>query len=334
MTENQNSNSNYQRNDRGRFNRPRSSKEWKLIEKMVMSSQDEHRKARRWGIFFKSLTFVYLFVMLMIFNPGMWDSGTVTASEPHVGLVDLKGMIMDDSEASADRLVSGLRDAFEAEHSKGVILRVNSPGGSPVQSGLVYREVQRLKQLHPEKKVYAVITDIGASGAYYISASADEIYADPASLVGSIGVVSDGFGFVGVMEKLGVERRVYTSGTNKAMLDPFQPEDPKQKEFFSSILSDVHQQFIDAVKEGRGDRIKDDDIVFSGLFWSGRQALELGLVDGLASPGQVAREIIGQEEIVDYTPRVSPLQAFTSRLGVSMADRLMATLGIGTISLK
>ncbi|MEN8668201.1 MAG: S49 family peptidase, partial [Ketobacter sp.] len=264
----------------------------------------------------------------------MWDSGTVTASEPHVGLVDLKGMIMDDSEASADRLVSGLRDAFEAEHSKGVILRVNSPGGSPVQSGLVYREVQRLKQLHPEKKVYAVITDIGASGAYYISASADEIYADPASLVGSIGVVSDGFGFVGVMEKLGVERRVYTSGTNKAMLDPFQPEDPKQKEFFSSILSDVHQQFIDAVKEGRGDRIKDDDIVFSGLFWSGRQALELGLVDGLASPGQVAREIIGQEEIVDYTPRVSPLQAFTSRLGVSMADRLMATLGIGTISLK
>ncbi|MGB1061888.1 MAG: S49 family peptidase, partial [Ketobacter sp.] len=195
-------------------------------------------------------------------------------------------------------------------------------------------EVQRLKQLHPEKKVYAVITDIGASGAYYISASADEIYADPASLVGSIGVVSDGFGFVGVMEKLGVERRVYTSGTNKAMLDPFQPEDPKQKEFFSSILSDVHQQFIDAVKEGRGDRIKDDDIVFSGLFWSGRQALELGLVDGLASPGQVAREIIGQEEIVDYTPRVSPLQAFTSRLGVSMADRLMATLGIGTISLK
>ena len=331
MTEDQNSNKNYQRNDRGRFNRPRSSKEWKLLEKMVMSSQDEHRKARRWGIFFKSLTFVYLFVVLMMFN---WSSSGVSVSEPHVALVDLKGMIADDEDASADRLVKGLRDAFEAKHSKGIILRVNSPGGSPVQSGLVYREVQRLKKKYPEKKVYAVITDIGASGAYYISASADEIYADPASLVGSIGVVSDGFGFVGTMEKLGVERRVYTSGTNKAMLDPFTPEDPKQTEFFNTILADVHQQFIDAVKEGRGDRIKDDDMVFSGLFWSGRQALELGLVDGLASPGQVAREIIGQEKMVDYTPGVSPFAAFTKGLGVAMADRAMAVLGINTVSLK
>ncbi|RLU01446.1 MAG: S49 family peptidase [Ketobacter sp.] len=335
MTEDQNSNKSYQqRNERGRFNRPRSSKEWKLIEKMVMSSQDEHRKARRWGIFFKSLTFLYLFVVLMMFNPGMWGSSGISVSAPHVALVDLKGMIADDTEASADRLVAGLRDAFKAEHSKGIILRVNSPGGSPVQSGLVYREVQRLKKEYPEKKVYAVITDLGASGAYYIAASADEIYADPASLVGSIGVVSDGFGFVGTMEKLGVERRVYTSGTNKAMLDPFQPEDPKQKEFFAGILADVHQQFIDAVKEGRGDRIKDDDVVFSGLFWSGRQALELGLIDGLASPGQVAREIIGEEKMVDYTPRVSPLEAFTGRLGVAMADRVMAMLGIGTVSLK
>ena len=332
MTEDQNSNKNYQqRNDRGRFNRPRSSKEWKLLEKMVMSSQDEHRKARRWGIFFKSLTFLYLFIVLMMFN---WSPSGVSVSDSHVALVELKGMISDDEDASADRLVKGLRDAFEAEHSKGVIIRVNSPGGSPVQSGLVYREIQRLKKKYPDKKVYAVITDIGASGAYYISASADEIYADPASLVGSIGVVSDGFGFVGTMEKLGVERRVYTSGTNKAMLDPFQPEDAKQTEFFATILADVHQQFIDAVKEGRGDRIKDDDLVFSGLFWSGRQALELGLVDGLASPGQVAREIIGEEKIVDYTPGVGPLAAFTKGLGVAMADRAMAVLGIGTVSLK
>jgi len=334
MTENQNSNTNFQRNDRNRFNRPRSSKEWKLIEKMVMSSQDEQRKSRRWGIFFKSLTFVYLFVMLLMFNPGMWGSSSVNVNAPHVGLVDVNGMIAADSDASADRIISGLRDAFEAEYSKGVILRVNSPGGSPVQSGLVYREVQRLKKKYPEKKVYAVITDIGASGAYYISASADEIYADPASLVGSIGVVSDGFGFVGTMEKLGVERRVYTSGTNKAMLDPFKPEDPKQTEFFASILGDVHQQFIDAVKEGRGDRISNDDTVFSGLFWSGRQALQLGLVDGLASPGQVAREIIGEDKVVDYTPRVSPFAAFTSRLGVSMADHIMTSLGIGSVSLK
>jgi protease-4 len=337
MSENPNSNSNnYQRNgnDRGRFNRPRSNKEWKLIEKMVMSSQDEQRKARRWGIFFKALMFCYLFFALMIFSPGMWNSDGPSSNAPHVALVDLKGIIMDDSQASADRLVKGLRDAFEAEKSLGVIIRVNSPGGSPVQSGLVYREVRRLRQMYPDKKAYAVITDIGASGAYYISASADEIYADPSSLVGSIGVVSDGFGFVDAMEKVGVERRVFTSGTNKAMLDPFQPVDPKQKAFFASILTDVHQQFIDAVKEGRGDRIKDDETVFSGLFWSGRQALELGLVDGLASPGQVAREIVGEEKIVDYTPKVSPLDAFTGRLGVSMADRVMASLGIGTVSLK
>ncbi|MAR92914.1 MAG: signal peptide peptidase SppA [Pseudomonadota bacterium] len=334
MTENQNPNPNLQTGERSRFNRPRTSKEWKLIEKMVMASQDEQRKARRWGIFFKSLTFVYLFVMLMVFNPGMWGSDGVSVGSPHTALVDVKGMIMDDSEASADRLVKGLRDAFEAEQSKGVILRVNSPGGSPVQSGLVYREVQRLKAVHPDKKVYAVITDIGASGAYYISASADEIYADPASLVGSIGVVSDGFGFVEAMDKVGVERRVFSSGDNKAMLDPFQPLDPKQKEFFATILDDVHQQFIDAVREGRGDRIKGDKALFSGLFWSGRQALELGLVDGLASPGQVAREIIGEEEIVDYTPRPSPLQALTGRLGVAIADRVMAVLGIGAVRLQ
>ena len=337
MSENSNNSdnsNNYQRNDRGRFNRPRSNKEWKLIEKMVMSSQDEQRKARRWSIFFRFSMLAYLFVALMVFNPGMWASEGAKESAPHVGVVDLTGMIMADADASADRLVKGLRDAFKSENSKGVIIRVNSPGGSPVQSGMVYREVQRLRKEYPDKKVYAVITDIGASGAYYISASADEIYADPSSLVGSIGVVSDGFGFVNAMEKLGVERRVYTAGENKAMLDPFSPEDDQQKAFFSTILSDVHQQFIDAVKEGRGDRIKDDSVVFSGLFWSGRQAMELGLVDGLASPGQVAREVIGEEKIVDYTPRVSPLQAFTGRLGVAIADRMMASLGIGSITLK
>lgn len=335
MSENSNTDTNkYQRNDRGRFNRPRSNKEWKLIEKMVMSSQDEQRKARRWGIFFKFAMLAYVFIALMVFNPGMWGSDSPSINAPHVALIDLKGPIMDDSEASADRLVKGIREAFKSENSQGVIIRVNSPGGSPVQSGLVYREVQRLKLANPEKKVYAVITDIGASGAYYIAASADEIYADPASLVGSIGVVSDGFGFVDAISKLGVERRVYTSGENKAMLDPFSPEDDQQKAFFSTILADVHQQFIDAVKEGRGDRIKDDSVVFSGLFWSGRQAMELGLVDGLASPGQVAREVIGEEKIVDYTPRVSPLEAFTGKLGVSMADRIMASMGIGTITLK
>ena len=329
---------NYNRNDRDRnrggFNRPRTSREWKLIEKMVTSAQDEQRKSRRWGIFFKLATLGYLFVALMVFGVSRWGDDMPNSSKDHTALVDLNGIIMSDSEANADRLVKGLRKAFEAEHSKGVVLRVNSPGGSPVQSGLVYREIRRLRKEHPDKKVYAVITDMGASGAYYISSAADEIYADPASIVGSIGVVSDGFGFVGAMEKVGVERRVFTSGENKAMLDPFQPLDEHQKAYFSTILSDVHQQFIDAVKEGRGDRLKEDPNIFSGLFWSGRQALDLGLIDGLASPGQVAREIIGQEDIVDYTPKGGPLDRLVGKLGITMADHVMAALGIGSIQLK
>lgn len=320
--------------NRGAFNRPKTSKEWKLVERMVMAAQDEQRKSRRWGIFFKLLTLGYLVLALVVFSAGKWADGVPGSGKDHTALVDLKGIIMADADANADRVVRGLRDAFEAEHAKGVVLRVNSPGGSPVQSGMVYREIRRLKQAHPEKKIYAVITDTGASGAYYIAAAADEIYADPASLVGSIGVVSDGFGFVGAMEKVGVERRVFTSGENKAMLDPFQPVDEQQKAYFSSILSDVHQQFIEAVKEGRGDRLKDDPTVFTGLFWSGRQALELGLIDGLASPGQVAREMIGQEDIVDYTPQVSPLDAFVGKLGVSMADRFMTLLGLGSVRLQ
>lgn len=329
---------NFNRNDRDRsrngFNRPRTSREWKLIEKMVMASQDEQRKSRRWGIFFKLVTLGYLFVALLVFGVSRWGDSMPSASKPHTALVDVSGIIMSDSQASADNLVKGIRNAFRAENSKGIVLRVNSPGGSPVQSGLVYREIRRLKNEFPDKKVYAVITDMGASGAYYVSAAADEIYADPASLVGSIGVVSDGFGFVEAIEKVGVERRVFTSGENKAMLDPFQPLDETQRAYFSTILGDVHQQFVDAVKEGRGDRLKDDPNIFSGLFWSGRQALELGLIDGLASPGQVAREIVGHEDIVDYSPKSSPLDALVGRLGVSMADRIMSVLGIGTVRLQ
>ena len=301
---------------------------------MVTASQSEQRKARRWGIFFKFSMLAYLLLALMVFGVSRWGDNVSNVGKPHTAVVEVNGIIMADADASADRIVTGLRNAFKAENAKGIVLRINSPGGSPVQSGLVYREIRRLKSQNPDKKVYAVITDTGASGAYYIAAAADEIYADPASIVGSIGVVSDGFGFVGAMDKIGVERRVFTSGTNKAMLDPFQPLNESQRTYFASILGDVHQQFIDAVKEGRGDRLKDDPEIFSGLFWSGRQALDLGLVDGLASTGQVAREVIGQEEIVNYTPRTNPLDAFIGKLGVSMADRFMTALGIGSIRLQ
>lgn len=314
--------------DRARFNRPRGNREWALIEKVMLDQQQEQRRTRRWNLVFRFAVLAYLIIALLVFQPGNWVADGPNESDPHVGVVDVLGPIMPDTEANADRLIQGVRAAFEAKASRGVLLRINSPGGTPVQSGQVYREVQRYRQLYPEKKVYAVITDVGASGAYYIAAAADEIYADPASLVGSIGVISDSFGFVRALDKLGVERRIFAAGENKAMLDPFSPLDPQQAEFYSTILTDVHQQFVDAVKQGRGDRLQEDARVFSGLFWSGRQALELGLVDGLASAGQVAREIVGVDALVDYTPRLTPLEEVTGLLGVSIADRVLSVLGV------
>ncbi|MCG8317093.1 MAG: S49 family peptidase [Pseudomonadales bacterium] len=341
---NSNSNENYRRNDnrggRGGNNRrgnnhrrPHTQKEWKLIEKMLMQQFDEQKKSRRWGAFFKIAIVAYMFIALFVFRGG-FSSDITTSAKPHTALVDVKGMIAEGYEANADSIVGGLRKAFEAEHSKAIVLRINSPGGSPVQSGMVYREINRLKAIHADKKVYAVITDVGASGAYYIAAAADEIYADQASIVGSIGVISDGFGFVGAMEKLGIERRVYNAGDNKAMLDPFSPQVDSQKEFFQSVLTTVHQQFIDAVKSGRGDRLKESDTVFSGLMWSGEQALPLGLIDGLGSPGYVAREVVGHEEIVDYTPRISPFQSFADRLGVKIGTTVVELMGLGELKLR
>lgn len=309
--------------------RPRNNREWQLLEKLVLQQGQEQRRARRWGIFFKFLMFAYLFIALVVFSPGAWDTQDAPSpSKPHTALVDVNGMIMPDGEVDADKMAKGLRRAFKAEHSKAVMLRINSPGGSPVQSGTIYREIKRLRLKYPDKKVYAVITDVGASGAYYIAAAADEIYADPASLVGSIGVISEGFGFVGGMEKVGVERRVITSGENKAFLDPFSPLDPKHKQFFSGVLGNVHQQFITAVKDGRGDRLKDTPEIFSGLVWSGEQALPLGLIDGYGSPGSVAREVIKAEKIVDYTLRPSPFESFASSVGVSFAKTLGAQMGL------
>ena len=225
--------------------------------------------------------------------------------------------------------MTGLRDAFEDTNTRGVILRINSPGGSPVQSGYVYDEIMRLKGLYPNVKVYAVISDIGASGAYYIAAAADEIYADKASLVGSIGVISSSFGFVDALDKLGVERRVFTSGENKAFLDPFSPLKKTDKAFWQNVLSVTHKQFIAQVKKGRGDRLKSTSKVFSGLIWTGEQALEMGLVDGLGSTGFVAREVIGEENIVDFTLKRSPFEEFADRLGIAAASTLANKFGVG-----
>ncbi len=314
--------------------RPRSSKEWRLIEKLLQKSLDDQKSSRRWGIFFKSLTFIYLFAILFMFSPGQWQTGTIKKETgKHVGLVDVTGMIAADEEANADTIVTGIRDAFEADNSVALIVRVNSPGGSPVQSAMVFDEVMRLRAKYPEKKVYAAITDLGASGAYFIASAADEIYADASSIVGSIGVISPGFGFTRLMDKVGVERRVYSAGDNKSMLDPFMPIEDDQKEHFQELLSDVHDEFIANVQKGRGDRLKDDPDVFSGLFWTGKQAMALGLVDGLGSPGFVAREVIGEENVVNYTFTPNPVDSFFRKMGLQLSKGILTSLGLNQPSM-
>ncbi|WP_207884436.1 signal peptide peptidase SppA [Pseudomonas sp. 30_B] len=304
-------------------------KSWKLLEKAVLAGVQEQRRSRRWGIFFKLLTFLYLFVALALFSPFGGLSKSASRSASHTAMIEVKGMIADDEPASADNVVGALRSAFEDAGTKGIVLRINSPGGSPVQSGYIYDEIKRLRGEHPDIKVYAVISDLGASGAYYIASAADQIYADKASLVGSIGVTAATFGFVGTMEKLGVDRRVYTSGEHKAFLDPFQPQKPDETAFWQQVLDTTHKQFIDSVKKGRGDRLKDKDHpeLFSGLIWSGEQALQLGLIDGLGSTSYVAREIIKEKEVVDYTVQETPFDRFAKKLGTSVAERLALWMG-------
>ncbi|MFJ4144791.1 signal peptide peptidase SppA [Pseudomonas sp. NPDC089734] len=304
-------------------------KSWKLLEKTLLAGVQEQRRARRWGIFFKFLTFAYLFTMLLLFTPLMDFEKGASRSASHTALIEVQGMIADKESASADNIVGSLRAAFDDAKTKGVILRINSPGGSPVQSGYVYDEIRRLRAEKPNIKVYAVITDLGASGAYYIASAADQIYADKASLVGSIGVTATGFGFVGIMEKLGVDRRTYTSGEHKAFLDPFQPQKADETRFWQSVLDTTHRQFIASVKQGRGDRLKDKDHpeLFSGLIWTGEQAVSLGLVDGLGSASYVARELIGEKEIVDYTIQESPFDRFSKKLGASVAERIAMWAG-------
>ncbi|TVT84970.1 S49 family peptidase [Pseudomonas sp. H3(2019)] len=304
-------------------------KSWKLLEKTLLAGVQEQRRSRRWGIFFKLLTFVYLLIALVLFTPLMDIEKSATRGSSYTALIEVTGVIADKESASADNIVGGLRAAFEDPKVKGIVLRINSPGGSPVQSGYVYDEIGRLRALHPAIKVYAVISDLGASGAYYIASAADQIYADKASLVGSIGVTAAGYGFVGTMEKLGVERRTYTSGEHKSFLDPFQPEKPDEIKFWQGVLDTTHQQFIASVKKGRGDRLKDKEHpeLFSGLVWSGEQALPLGLIDGLGSASSVARDVIGEKELVDFTIQESAFDRFSKKLGASVAEQLAMWMG-------
>ena len=312
---------------------PNSNKEWKLIEKVVTGLHDEQRKARRWGIFFKLLTFAYLLFIVMVIRAPMDAAATKGLADEYAAVIQVNGVIAADQDASADNIISGLRDAVDDEKVLGVVLRINSPGGSPVQSGYIYDEIKRLKEIR-DIPVYAVIMDLGASGAYYIAAAADEIYADKASLVGSIGVVGSGFGFVETMKKLGVERRQYTSGAHKGFLDPFSPENPEEKAFWQSVLKVTHNQFIDQVKKGRGDRLKETPDMFSGLVWSGEQAVDMGLIDGLSSTSALVRNKFGTEEMVSFTRQPDPWEELVQKLGASVGSGIASTFTSTSLQLR
>ncbi len=293
--------------------------ERQIVTQLAESSLKEQRRARRWGILFKILTFAYIGTALYMFVDA--DLASVSLNEKHTALVELNGVIADEEKASADNIITALRSAFENEKSAGVILRINSPGGSPVQSGYIYDEIRRLREENPDTPLYAVVTDICASGGYYIASAADKIYADKASIVGSIGVRMDNFGFVDTIEMLGVERRTLTAGENKALLDPFLPVNEKAKQHMQVMLTEIHQQFIDSVKEGRGDRLNTEvEGLFSGLIWTGQAAVDIGLVDELASSSYVAREVIGEETMVNYTVTDDILERFAERLGATAAQ--------------
>lgn len=300
-----------------------------VLERIALEGLREQRRARRWSVFFRLAFLAYLVALLGVLIAGREAAAPLPGGR-YTALVELKGEIAADGPASADSIVRGLRAAFEHERTAGVILRINSPGGSPVQAGQIYDEIRRLREAHPDVPLYAVVTDIAASGAYYVAAAADEIYADKASLVGSIGVLMDGFGFTEAMRKLGIERRLLTAGERKGFLDPFSPARPEDIAHMKRLLEQVHRQFIRAVREGRGDRLKDDPRIFSGLIWTGEEAVRLGLVDGLGSAGYVAREVIGAERIVDFTPKEDFLERLTERLGAAVA-RALTRLGAATL---
>lgn len=304
--------------------------EWQseVISKLAFAAVDEQRRTRRWGIFFKALFFLYLLILLIMAVSSSDGKSNLGKTSTHTALVEVKGVIADGGEASADNIIQGLREAFKEPNAKAVILRINSPGGSPVQAGYVYDEIKRLRKKHQDKKVYAVISDMCASGGYYIAVAADEIYADKASIVGSIGVLMNGFGFTEAMKKIGVERRLYTAGTHKGFLDPFSEVKKSDKKHIESLLGTIHQQFINTVKEGRGSRLQDDEKLFSGLVWTGEESVGLGLTDGLGSSSFVAREIIEAEKIIDYTPRPNYLDRIADRIGVAMAGILDRTFNL------
>ncbi len=298
-----------------------------LLNQIVLEYMQDKRRKRIWSWVKRIILIVIVFVVLyLIFYIKMEDRAS--NNSPHIGLIDIKGEIFDAHTSSAENFSKGLANAYASKQLKAVILRIDSPGGSPVQADYIYNTIQYYRAKFPSIKIYAVCVETCASAAYYVASAADEIYANPASLVGSIGVIYNGFGFVDSLHKIGATRRLMTAGSNKGFMDPFSPVDAKQEQFMQTMLNEIHQQFIDKVKKGRGSRLHITDNIFSGLVWTGSQAKQLGLIDGLGSSGQLAREKIKIQNVVDYTYQPSVMEQFAKNIGTSMVNELPKTLGL------
>jgi protease-4 len=306
--------------------------ERELVTRLATAGLKEQRRARLWGIFFKLLAFAYVTLLLVMFVD--WEGrADLAGGRKHTAMVEVSGLIGPGSDASAEKVTLALQAAFKDKNTQGVVVRINSPGGSPVQAQTIYDEMRRLRQKHPEVPLYAVVEDICASGGYFVAAGADRIYVGKASIVGSIGVLMNGFGFTGLMEKIGVERRLITAGENKGMLDPFSPLDEKDARHVKQMMNDIHQQFIGVVREGRGERLKESPEMFSGLVWTGQKSIDLGLADGIGSLDYVAREVVKAETIVDFTREDGITEKLAKRFGAGVTSALLqfvagASLGI------
>ncbi|MDP2903876.1 MAG: signal peptide peptidase SppA [Methylovulum sp.] len=296
--------------------------EREVIEKLAFAAISEQTKARRWGIFFKCLMFSYLVALLGLAVYPKIKTGINSASSFHTAVIDIVGVIAEDKDTNAADIIESLRNAVKDDNTKGIILHANSPGGSPVQSSYIYEEIKKIKKEHPKLPIYAVVSDICASGCYFIASASDKIFVNPSSLIGSIGVLMDGFGFVDIMQKLGVERRLLTAGAHKAMLDPFSPPKEDERRYMQTLLDQVHQQFISAVKAGRGSRLKETPDMFSGLVWTGEAGVKLGIADNFGNDDFVAKELIGAEKQVDFTQQEQLIDKIAGKLGASFGQAI------------
>lgn len=305
--------------------------ERKTLEKLLFAAYEEQKSRRRWSIFFRSAILLFLFLILIASVEFGKDADTHVR---HTAMIDLQGVIQPKGESNAENIIAALNSAYEQQHVAGVILRINSPGGSPVQAGMVNDEIRRLRSKHPDKPLYAVVEDMCASGGYFVAVAADRIYVNQASIVGSIGVLMDGFGFTGTMDKLGVERRLLTAGENKGFLDPFSPQASQHREHAQTMLNDIHKQFIDVVKTGRGSRLKETPEMFSGLMWTGAQSIQLGLADELGSVDSVARDVIKAEKVLDYSVKDNIAERFAKRLGAGAVNGLWKGFSEGALGAR